>query len=300
MARRLALVVSIALCALVLPGAVPPTVFTPGAPGSATPTTRSTGTAATTSSTTTWISPTTRIPTSPVRNGDHRGPRDPEPVGVQPRLHRADGPIPSRSTARARAWTRDGQELTIDPKTPASGTRRRSRWQSAYHGVPRTAPGTSAGPDSCHTDDGAIIVGEPHGAATWFPANDHPTDKASFTFHWTVPEGLEVVANGVPRARQQATAGRPGPGMLSIRWLPTWRRRPSASSTSTPTRRRASPTGMPLTRPCSSHRFRPDAHPADGWQIAALAGRQIRVVQAADAGHRGPGRRGDAVVRCIP
>src|SRR5207342_1300569 len=33
MARRLALVVSIALCALVLPGAAPSTVFTPGAPG---------------------------------------------------------------------------------------------------------------------------------------------------------------------------------------------------------------------------------------------------------------------------
>ena len=33
MARQLALVVSIALCALVLPGAAPPTVYSPGAPG---------------------------------------------------------------------------------------------------------------------------------------------------------------------------------------------------------------------------------------------------------------------------
>src|SRR6185436_19550871 len=33
MARRLALLAPIALCALVLPGAAPPAVFTPGAPG---------------------------------------------------------------------------------------------------------------------------------------------------------------------------------------------------------------------------------------------------------------------------
>ena len=67
----------------------------------------------------------------------------------------------------------------------------------AYHGVPEPLP-ELGGSGFIHTDDGAVIVGEPHGAATWFPANDHPTDKASFTFHWTVPEGLEVVANGVP------------------------------------------------------------------------------------------------------
>jgi aminopeptidase N len=47
-----------------------------------------------------------------------------------------------------------------------------------------------------HTDDGMLIVGEPHVASTWFPANDHPLDKAAYTFRVTVPEGLEVVANG--------------------------------------------------------------------------------------------------------
>ncbi len=47
------------------------------------------------------------------------------------------------------------------------------------------------------TDDGAIVAGEPHGAASWFPANDHPADKASFTFEIAVPAGLEVVANGI-------------------------------------------------------------------------------------------------------
>ena len=46
------------------------------------------------------------------------------------------------------------------------------------------------------TDDGAMVVNEPDGAPTWFPVNDHPTDKASYTFEITVPEGLVAVANG--------------------------------------------------------------------------------------------------------
>ena len=47
------------------------------------------------------------------------------------------------------------------------------------------------------TDDGVIVMGEPHVAATWFPANDHPRDKAQFHFRITVPKGLEAIANGV-------------------------------------------------------------------------------------------------------
>ena len=48
-----------------------------------------------------------------------------------------------------------------------------------------------------HTDDGALVVGQPYVAATWFPANDDPLDTAPFTFRITAPEGLEVLANGV-------------------------------------------------------------------------------------------------------
>ena len=47
------------------------------------------------------------------------------------------------------------------------------------------------------TRDGAMVANEPDGAATWFPANDHPTDKATFTFAVTVPAGLVVAANGL-------------------------------------------------------------------------------------------------------
>jgi aminopeptidase N len=39
-------------------------------------------------------------------------------------------------------------------------------------------------------------VSEPEGSANWFPLNDHPTDKAAFTFVVTMPAGLEAISNG--------------------------------------------------------------------------------------------------------
>ncbi|HEY5248010.1 MAG TPA: M1 family metallopeptidase [Dermatophilaceae bacterium] len=46
------------------------------------------------------------------------------------------------------------------------------------------------------TRDGAMVANEPEAAATWYPVNDHPRDKATYDFHVTVPEGLVAVANG--------------------------------------------------------------------------------------------------------
>jgi hypothetical protein len=55
------------------------------------------------------------------------------------------------------------------------------------------------------TDDGVLVAGEPHGAETWFPVNNHPTDKASYTFHVRAPTGLQGVANG--RLIDSSTSG---------------------------------------------------------------------------------------------
>jgi aminopeptidase N len=48
------------------------------------------------------------------------------------------------------------------------------------------------------TRDGAMVVGEPEGSMTWYPVSDHQTDKASYSFEITVPEGKVAVANGLP------------------------------------------------------------------------------------------------------
>jgi Peptidase family M1 domain/Peptidase M1 N-terminal domain/Immune inhibitor A peptidase M6 len=106
---------------------------------------------------------------------------------------------------RTATWSRDGGELTI---MPVRGIREGSRFITVveYDGVPETIEDPALGPSGfIHTDDGALVVGEPEVAATWFPVNDHPSDKASYTFRITVPDGLEAVANGV--LRNQRTRG---------------------------------------------------------------------------------------------
>jgi aminopeptidase N len=46
------------------------------------------------------------------------------------------------------------------------------------------------------TEHGSYTIDEPDGAHSWFPSSDHPSDKATFTFHITVPTGTVAVANG--------------------------------------------------------------------------------------------------------
>ena len=53
--------------------------------------------------------------------------------------------------------------------------------------------------------DGAMVVNEPEGAMTWYPVSDHPTDKATYSYAITVPEGKTAVANGLP-AQEPVTA----------------------------------------------------------------------------------------------
>lgn len=54
---------------------------------------------------------------------------------------------------------------------------------------------------------GAFVTGQPHGAATWYPLNDTPVDKATFTLHTTVPAEWEVVSNGL-RTRNEVHGDR--------------------------------------------------------------------------------------------
>ena len=89
--------------------------------------------------------------------------------------------------------------LRIRPPGPlASGTT--AAVIIAYGGEPQTIDTPSLGPIGwmrLPDDAGSYVIGEPNGAATWFPANDHPSDKATFSFDLTVPPGVEAIANGV-------------------------------------------------------------------------------------------------------
>jgi hypothetical protein len=104
---------------------------------------------------------------------------------------------------RPARWRREGAELIV---TPRRGVERGRLFATVvrYDGVPSTIMDEFGASGFIHTDDGALVVGQPHVAATWFPVNDHPIDKAAYTFRVTVPAGLEAVANGA--LVSQATA----------------------------------------------------------------------------------------------
>ncbi|MGH8828356.1 MAG: M1 family metallopeptidase [Jiangellaceae bacterium] len=95
------------------------------------------------------------------------------------------------------AWTRDGQELVV---TPQRKVKDGAPLEVVVHyaGVPTEflLPGFGIRTGFMATDDGATVAGQPDVAAGWYPVNDHPLDKAAYTFEITVPDGLGVVANG--------------------------------------------------------------------------------------------------------
>ncbi|MFI9510297.1 M1 family metallopeptidase [Nocardia sp. NPDC052566] len=55
---------------------------------------------------------------------------------------------------------------------------------------------------------GAFAAGEPHSATTWYPLNDTPLDKATFTLRATVPTGWVVASNGIQVADVPAGSGK--------------------------------------------------------------------------------------------
>ena len=88
------------------------------------------------------------------------------------------------------------QELEI---TPARGLRKNSRFvvTVAYSGVPQTVNDPALGTSGwIPTDDGAVMLNQPIGAATVYPVNDTPADKATYSFTLTAPQNLTTLANG--------------------------------------------------------------------------------------------------------
>jgi len=97
-------------------------------------------------------------------------------------------------------FTRDGRELTITPGTPLEAGDSFTV-DVTYSGIPGEDVDTGGGPVFAQGwtqyTDGVFVASEPAGAANWFPSNDHPLDKATYTFRITVPEDYVVAANGL-------------------------------------------------------------------------------------------------------
>jgi aminopeptidase N len=103
--------------------------------------------------------------------------------------------------------TVDGQPATFDLEgtrdlriTPAEPLAAGDAFTTVvtYGGPPSTVAGDEFFDPGWFGGDGEVYaLFEPTGAATLFPSNDHPSDKATYTFRITAPEGLEAAANGL-------------------------------------------------------------------------------------------------------
>ena len=96
----------------------------------------------------------------------------------------------------ARWERRDDHELVVAPAhaLPEEAT---FRTVVRYDGTPLVIAGAEPIDPGFRTDGREVYVAsEPVGAATFFPSNDHPTDKASYEIRVTVPDALDVAANG--------------------------------------------------------------------------------------------------------
>ena len=96
-------------------------------------------------------------------------------------------------------FSRDGSELTI---IPSSNIMNGETFTTivAYGGVPAPVddPGVPFAQIGWNMDEsGLFILGEPPGSMSWYPSNNHPIDKATYTFRVTVEKPFVVAANGL-------------------------------------------------------------------------------------------------------
>jgi aminopeptidase N len=100
---------------------------------------------------------------------------------------------------KAAAFARTERDMTIRPTTPiASGAQFELvvRYRGTPHSFASTA-GTHATLGWNTRSGTSYVVSEPDGARSWFPCNDVPWDKATYTFRLAVPGSTTAAANGV-------------------------------------------------------------------------------------------------------
>ncbi|MBN1564148.1 MAG: M1 family metallopeptidase [Anaerolineae bacterium] len=95
-------------------------------------------------------------------------------------------------------WDHNDHELTVTPAEPLV-TGEEFTISVHYSGEPRGL-GLANMPNLIgwvNYGEGVFVASEPAGAAGWYPVNDHPLDKATYSFAITVDDPYVVAANGV-------------------------------------------------------------------------------------------------------
>ena len=117
----------------------------------------------------------------------------------------------------------DVAKVTVDGRQPAKYATRGGRLvvtlrapiaeRAAFRVVVKYAGAPKPLIDKHHGDagweelsDGVIVAGQPHGAPTWFPCNDRPDDKASYSITVTAAADYTVVANGLLAEKRRGSS----------------------------------------------------------------------------------------------
>ena len=92
---------------------------------------------------------------------------------------------------------RTGAELTVTPGEPLP-TGDSFTVIVDYTGTPDPVESSALGHTGWFTvaSGGAFTLNEPEGAESWYPANNHLRDKATYAFSVTVPQEYDVITNG--------------------------------------------------------------------------------------------------------
>ncbi len=100
---------------------------------------------------------------------------------------------------KAAKYHREERELTITPARPIDNGDVFTVTVT-YNGTPKRTPSLGALWSSgwFHNDDNEVFVSSAISSSdNWYPVNDHPLDKASYSFRITVPKPYVVAANGL-------------------------------------------------------------------------------------------------------
>ncbi|WP_027341737.1 M1 family metallopeptidase [Hamadaea tsunoensis] len=112
----------------------------------------------------------------------------------------------------AATFTRTGDELVVTPAGKLA-TGKSFATRVRYAGSPEANRDPQLGSTGFLSSKGVTFVaGEPESATSWFPVNDHPSDKARYSITITAPNADNVISNGVLQGKE--TTG----GQTTWRW----------------------------------------------------------------------------------
>jgi aminopeptidase len=96
---------------------------------------------------------------------------------------------------RAPKYVHRGNKLHVwTPRAVPAGTA--FVVEIGYGGTPRPVRGPWGEVGWEELTEGVIVAGQPNGASSWFPCNDHPSDKAGYRIAITTDSPYRAIANG--------------------------------------------------------------------------------------------------------